>query len=293
FLTRIWKANNRSARGPRKQLAATYYRPRVRGFEERIVPSTVVSGVFGATAAQFAPQAPNPTAPTVAPLKITNVFVHNGALFAKGTLGGMNFTTPLKLTASPNTADPTCPILNLTLGAIHLNLLGLNVDTSRICLKITAQSGSGNLLGNLLCDVANLLNQGTSLSSVLNGLTTSQLRSLTNGTTAMLSKVLHLVTTPPLATVRHDLSVTSALGGTCNVLNLTLGPLNLNLLGLNVHLDNCANGPVKVRVTAVPGPGNLLGNLICDLGNLLNSGATNLALENALSGIAGAVGQLI
>jgi hypothetical protein len=51
----------------------------------------------------------------------------------------------------------TCDILNLDIGAIHLDLLGLVVDLSPISLDITAVSGPGNLLGNLLCAVAGLL----------------------------------------------------------------------------------------------------------------------------------------
>ena len=53
--------------------------------------------------------------------------------------------------------------LNLALGPINLSLLGLNVDTSPICLDITAQQGGG-LLGDLLCGVANLLNGGVDCS---------------------------------------------------------------------------------------------------------------------------------
>ena len=73
----------------------------------------------------------------VLPLTITGVQVQNGQLVALGTLGGTAFTAPLTVTATP-TADPTCPILNLQLAPIHLNLLGLHVDTSAICLSITA-----------------------------------------------------------------------------------------------------------------------------------------------------------
>ncbi|WP_331234966.1 hypothetical protein [Natronorarus salvus] len=51
-----------------------------------------------------------------------------------------------------------CPILTLDVGPIFLDLLGLQVDLSRIELDITAVAGEGNLLGNLLCAVANLLN---------------------------------------------------------------------------------------------------------------------------------------
>jgi hypothetical protein len=55
----------------------------------------------------------------------------------------------------------------------------------------------------------------------------------------------------------------------CNVLNLVLGPLHLNLLGLVVHLNT-----VHLTITAVPGVGNLLGNLLCEITSLLNSGGS-------------------
>lgn len=56
----------------------------------------------------------------------------------------------------------------------------------------------------------------------------------------------------------------------CTILNLVLGPLQLNLLGLVVTIPT----PVTVNITAVPGNGNLLGNLLCAVANLLNPGAT-------------------
>jgi len=44
------------------------------------------------------------------------------------------------------------------------------VNLSEVVLDISAQSGPGNLLGNLLCAVTNLLNGGSTsaLSNVLN-----------------------------------------------------------------------------------------------------------------------------
>lgn len=51
----------------------------------------------------------------------------------------------------------------------------------------------------------------------------------------------------------------------CPILHLELGPLDLDLLGLQVHLDR-----VVLDVTAVPGPGNLLGNLLCAIAGLLD-----------------------
>jgi hypothetical protein len=52
---------------------------------------------------------------------------------------------------------PRCQILILDLGPLHLDLLGLVVDLSAIHLDIHAVPGAGNLLGNLLCAVAGLL----------------------------------------------------------------------------------------------------------------------------------------
>ena len=68
-------------------------------------------------------------------------------------------TAPASGTSPATAAATTCPILNLTIGPINLNLLGLVVKTNTIHLSITAVEAPGNLLGNLLCAVANLLNQ--------------------------------------------------------------------------------------------------------------------------------------
>lgn len=64
--------------------------------------------------------------------------------------------------------DTTCDILHLDIGPISLDLLGLKVDLSRIVLDITAERGSGNLLGNLLCAVAGLLDDPSGLARLLN-----------------------------------------------------------------------------------------------------------------------------
>jgi hypothetical protein len=58
---------------------------------------------------------------------------------------------------------------------------------------------------------------------------------------------------------------TAQSSGSCQVLDLVLGPLDLDLLGLQVHLDT-----VHLNITAQQGPGNLLGNLLCAVANLLN-----------------------
>jgi len=62
--------------------------------------------------------------------------------------------------------DATCPILHLDLGPMHLDLLGLHVDLSEIVLDISAESGGGNLLGNLLCAITHLLDGPGSLADI-------------------------------------------------------------------------------------------------------------------------------
>ena len=112
-------------------------------------------------------------------LNITSFANQNGQLVALGTLTGtvtnaltgvttaVNQVVAVPVTALSNPPG-SCTILDLTLGPINLNLLGLVVQTNTIHLTITAQQGPGNLLGNLLCTVANLLNGNASLTAVAN-----------------------------------------------------------------------------------------------------------------------------
>jgi hypothetical protein len=223
--------------------------------------------------------APPQSRPTfnVVPITITNVVVENSQLIAIGSLGSHPFTTPLDLTATPNGTD--CPILHLALGPIDLNVLGLAVNTSAICLDITAEP-DGGLLGSLLCGIAHLLDQGISLADILAGLDEGDLGSLTAGLTRLLNRV-----------VFQPLTSSSAVrGARCPILHLALGPVDLNLLGLDIHLDNCRGGAVTLDVAAVPGAGNLLGNLICALEHLLDGGHASLA---AIYGILAHIADVI
>ena len=66
----------------------------------------------------------------------------------------------------------------------------------------------------------------------------------------------------------------------CKVLTLTLGPLDLNLLGLRVQLNR-----LNLRITAIPG-GGLLGDLLCSLTNALNpTGLTPAQLTAILNAL--------
>jgi hypothetical protein len=62
----------------------------------------------------------------------------------------------------------SCDILNLVLGPLHLDVLGLVVDLNQVHLDISAVPGAGNLLGNLLCSVAGLLDNGNGVNGLAN-----------------------------------------------------------------------------------------------------------------------------
>jgi hypothetical protein len=72
----------------------------------------------------------------------------------------------------------------------------------------------------------------------------------------------------------------SSAQGSCEILDLVLGPVDLDLLGLVVHLD-----VVHLNITAEQGPGNLLGNLLCAVAGLLDTNAPANQIANLLNQI--------
>jgi hypothetical protein len=188
-----------------------------------------------------------------------------------GTLAGLPFTTNITnfvlqvVPDNPATPAVECSVLNLSLAPINLALLGLHVDTSAICLDITADPGGG-LLGNLLCSLAG----GGPLGSGIPVLPTAgQLTELQAGLVDLIEGSLDLSPVQPN-------TQNSVCTGECEVLALALGPLDLSLLGLNVSLDDCSGGPVQVCVSATQSEG-LLGSLLC---GLAGAGPINLTLAD-------------
>jgi hypothetical protein len=99
-------------------------------------------------------------------LQVTSLQLVNDVLTAAGTVTGNRITVPFS-GAAVDTGG-TCQILDLTLGPLQLDLLGLVVDLNQVHLNITAQQGSGNLLGNLLCAVSHLLDNTGNTTTALN-----------------------------------------------------------------------------------------------------------------------------
>jgi hypothetical protein len=195
-----------------------------------------------------------------APLGIYNIVqrvdvAESGLVAIVNNPQGEEIAIPFNLT-SQGRRGGSCAILNLELGPIELDLLGLNILTSPICLDITGQRGRGNLLGNLLCSIAGLLDRGISLNQVLGGLTVEELNLLQTGLTDIINGALNTLNQAEIVDVQQD--------GNCTILFLSLGPLDLNLLGLRVELNDCEGGPVTIDITADP-EGGLLGSLLCGL----------------------------
>jgi hypothetical protein len=127
-----------------------------------------------------------------------------------------------------------CRVLHLRLDQLDLTLLGLNAHLDKVILDITGKRSEG-ILGRLFCQLASAKSGGKRplrFTSYLNG------------------------------------RVTTSAAGTCKVLDLIVGPLNLQLLGLVVDLNQ-----VHLSVTATRGQG-ALGDLFCQLADQNTSGTT-------------------
>jgi hypothetical protein len=265
----------RNVRNASLAVARRRARPSLESLESREVLSAapLVAPVLGP--ALFAPLAQQHQAAMV-PISVTQVAVQNGGLVASGLIGAQPFsnipvtlTVPQASSTAASQAATTTPILTLHLAPIDLNLLGLEVKTSEICLNVTAIGGPGNLLGNLLGNVAHLLDGGTSLGGILSGLSATQLNTLTMGVQGLVNGALSAVTAQ------------AATSSATDILHLSLGPIHLNLLGLDVTLNNCASpaGPITVDLIANSGPGNLLGNLLTSVSHSFD----NLGLPTTLA----------
>lgn len=115
-----------------------------------------------------------------------------------------------------------------------------------------------------------------SLTGVLNGTATRIGGDVVN--------VVDQTFTAPLAVnrpgVASSLAQPAAYQASCGILHLDLGPLNLNLLGLVVDLNE-----VILNVSGATGAGNLLGNLLCALTGLLDIPGAIAAISHILDSV--------
>src|SRR5204863_9494846 len=123
-------------------------------------------------------------------------------------------------------AGSSAPILDLVIASqdgtsppVDVDLLGLVVTTSNINAHLSATTGDGQILGNLLYNVANLANPNGSggLLTLLNALGSGNLESTAGSEGGSLSG------TAPAPQ---------------QLLQIELDPLDINLLGLEVKTDS-------------------------------------------------------
>jgi hypothetical protein len=144
-----------------------------------------------------------------------------------------------------SSATRICNVLELTLAELHLELLGLIVHLDRVHLTIRADS-RGGLLGSLFCSIAGRQATPARLDRTANRMTRAgRANGLNQGLAGFRVQVAPTFAQTP--------------GQICQILDLVLGPLDLNLLGLLVHLDR-----VHLSITARQG-GGILGDLFCAL----------------------------
>lgn len=268
--------------------AGVYFRPRLEGLEDRAVPAASVLAPPSLGPALVAPaQLTNPL--TITGINVTNLAVTGAntltaTLDIAGQVAGRNFTlpnvqVPITLTPTGTTADG-CPILHLELQIPDLNVLGLHVQlddchNGPVTVDITAIPSTapqgGGVLGDLLCGVSGLLSGSGGLLN-LGGQTSA----VTGGLTQVLNGVLDRLLsggqpggqTGAQAHNRNDL------------INLHLGPIDLNVLGLQVTTSE-----ICLDVYAQRG-GGILGDLLSNINRLLSrnnpGNAVNALANNVL-----------
>src|SRR5215210_535901 len=171
------------------------------------------------------------------------------------------FVVPVRKLTRLASAQRICPILDLRLGPLDLNLLGLMVHLDETHLTITADS-EGGLLGSLLCGLAG---RRGPLAQQAAKLTRAAHRSGLATKGVSVAAPLFQASGSGSGSGSGQMTSSGAVSpmAICTVLELTLGPLDLNLLGLRVHLSGAApTDPVHLLITA-DSEGGILGSLLC------------------------------
>ena len=260
--------------------------------------AAAVAVALAAAAPASAAETPKRVGKFTMTTKITSVRAAGGGLVARGVVVGklnsggtvIRDRAPARFRVSQRRRNGRCNILALRLAPVHLALLGIRVDTSHISLDVTARR-RGGVLGRLFCALAN-----------------AEIR-FPRVAVARLNRQLDEA--PIVSRSRAPVRVASH-QGTCQILDLILGPLHLDLLGLVIDLyGRTKRDPVRVTITGEPGHG-LLGDLLCSLaggGNItslaqlqsllqaLGVSLTDAQLQNLLSqlgigDLAGGLSQL-
>jgi hypothetical protein len=199
--------------------------------------------------------------------------VAHGTAVATYSSGGVNGTSTQRLTLAVG-QNSSCRVLHLELGELRLNLLGLlvsltPVDDPNIVIDISADSSES--LGKLLCQLIQSLQSSGSSPSTTAAKTAAARRvnaalhkhsddgAISFNVPLKQAQASPQATTGTAGTTTTGTTTgTAAQSGQCEVLNLLLGPLNLDLLGLVVTVN-------KIDLDISATPVGTLGTLFCQL----------------------------
>jgi hypothetical protein len=136
-------------------------------------------------------------------------------------------------------------------------------------IDISQTIGNGQFAGDFTATSASIVDGVLTVTGTLTGTATN----LATGATTAVSQTISGAVTAAGTAAR------------CDILFLDLGPLNLDVLGLVIDLS-----AVQLDIFAVPGAGNLLGNLLCAIVGLLDGPSP---LGNALNALLGIINRLL
>jgi hypothetical protein len=238
----------------------------------KLVVAVLSVFAIAAPAASAAITTPSPSSRLSLSAKITRFHASRSGVVASGRLTGQlrsgtsvsRQSAPVRFAVAAQPKGGQCNVLTLRLAPLNLELLGLQVTTSAISLDVYASQG--RVLGDLFCALSHAKVTFPRSASVARALNSH----------------LHGRSLPVFAA--SNSSRAKAAQASCQVLNLVLGPLHLDLLGLVVDLYGKTKAdPVIVTITAQPDKG-LLGQLLCGLAG--GTGVTSLGgLQSLLNSL--------
>jgi hypothetical protein len=194
-----------------------------------------------------------------------NIVAH-GVLTSKVEGAGSSQQATKRVTLAVAAQAGRCHVLTLKLDDLQLDLLGLRVDLSEVNLRISAiprGDGSG-ILGRLFCALSRSTIRLRGASAASSG---RELAVAHKVVRSLNTRLKHRPMRAFRASARlsSDQASVAQAAPSCRVLNLILGPLDLNLLGLRVELYGPnRSAPVTLAITSFPGQG-VLGDLFCGL----------------------------
>jgi hypothetical protein len=190
--------------------------------------------------------------------------LEGGHVYARGpialrTAGGETaYRTRQRIDLSLRKEGGTCKVLDLHLAKLFVALLGLEVTTSEVNLEITGDDRKA--LGRLFCQ----LSKGLHLNK--RELTLKAVHSLNQRLDSHPMRLLRINATLHPQTYEAAAARAPGDGGPrCQILDVDIGPLQLDLLGLVVDLYGATKkSPVHVDADADPN-GGAVGAALCQV----------------------------